>query len=203
MAIVSPISACGAIVPLSVALARGAVPPPLALAGMALAFMGTICATLAPSHSGAPSEHQPHMWRAALRQSGAGYGVGAALGFGIFFLALAQGASTGTSSLWVIAGARGCTAPLLALYAVVARQPVRVATRDLPGVVGAGLLDTAANTFYAFASTLGNLGLISVIAALYPVATVLLAFGLLRERLTSWQTAGVALALVGVGCMAV
>ena len=46
------------------------------------------------------------------------------------------------------------------------------------------------------------LSLVSVVASLYPVSTVLLARGFLHERLSRPQTVGVVTAFVGVGLIA-
>jgi drug/metabolite transporter (DMT)-like permease len=198
MAIVSPLSACGAIVPLGVALARGTLPDSLALLGMALAFCGAILATLTPTHGDGLSK----TLRASSKRSGAIYGIVAALGFGFFFVTLAQGTATGTSSLWVIVGARACTVPLLGIFCLVTRLPMLLRGLEIPGVTASGLLDTTANLGFALASTMGNLALVSILASLYPVTTILLALAILKEWLTPWQTAGVLLALMGIGFMA-
>ena len=57
-------------------------------------------------------------------------------------------------------------------------------------MVGVGLLDNLANLTFALAGQTGLLALISVVGALYPVATVLLAWTFLRERLTWSQWVG-------------
>jgi drug/metabolite transporter (DMT)-like permease len=68
-------------------------------------------------------------------------------------------------------------------------------------VVLAGVLDTTANVLFAYASTLGNLGVVGVLGSLYPVATVLLARFVLAERLSGLQAVGVLLALAGVALL--
>jgi drug/metabolite transporter (DMT)-like permease len=73
--------------------------------------------------------------------------------------------------------------------------------RDLKviaGLAGIGLLDTAANTAFALATTNGLLSLVAVLGGLFPVVTVALAYFLLHERLARPQRIGVVLALVGV-----
>jgi drug/metabolite transporter (DMT)-like permease len=67
------------------------------------------------------------------------------------------------------------------------------------GLVAIGILDTAGNALYAAASsTHGLISVVSVLASLYPVVTVLLARLLLGERVQRTQDAGVVVALVGV-----
>ena len=63
---------------------------------------------------------------------------------------------------------------------------------------GVGLLDTAANGFFAFATTHGLLSLVAIVGSLYPVVTVVLAYTLLHERIARHQRMGVVAALAGV-----
>jgi drug/metabolite transporter (DMT)-like permease len=65
------------------------------------------------------------------------------------------------------------------------------------------VLDTGANLTFALAAGAGGLlTLNAVVASLYPVTTVLLARGVLGERLTSLQLGGVVVALAGVALIA-
>jgi drug/metabolite transporter (DMT)-like permease len=66
--------------------------------------------------------------------------------------------------------------------------------------VGAG--DAAANGAFAWSSTLGLLSVTSVLGSLYPVATLLLARIVLKERLTRLQLVGVGGALCGIVLLA-
>lgn len=65
-----------------------------------------------------------------------------------------------------------------------------------PAIVGAGLLDATANMAVIIGLRLGDLAVVSVLTALYPAGTILLAAALLRERVTKVQLVGLGLALV-------
>ncbi len=68
-----------------------------------------------------------------------------------------------------------------------------------PGLIAIGFLDTGGNALFAAASSRhGLLSVVSVLASLYPVVTVLLARLMLGERVQRTQDAGVLLVLVGV-----
>jgi drug/metabolite transporter (DMT)-like permease len=73
---------------------------------------------------------------------------------------------------------------------------------DLPRLAPVGLTDLGASVAYALATIHGLLTLAAVLAALYPVVSVLLARVGLGERLDRGHAIGVLLALVGVCLMA-
>ena len=80
----------------------------------------------------------------------------------------------------------------------------RVSRASWPFVLVAGLLDCAANSFYITALSHGTFTWVAAISSMYPVATVLLARAVLKERLASVQVAGLGLAagalvLIAVG----
>jgi drug/metabolite transporter (DMT)-like permease len=60
--------------------------------------------------------------------------------------------------------------------------------------VGCGVLDASANVFYVLALDHGLLSVVSVLTALYPAGTVLLARYVLGERLSTVQRAGLGVA---------
>ena len=60
----------------------------------------------------------------------------------------------------------------------------------------------AAVIAFYYATKHGLLSVTSVITALYPASTVLLAAVLLHERVTKWQGVGLALAAVAVSLVA-
>jgi drug/metabolite transporter (DMT)-like permease len=63
------------------------------------------------------------------------------------------------------------------------------------------MLDVGGLVLYSAAASTGPLGLTSVVASLYPVVTVVLAYVLLKERLAPRQRLGAAAALLGTALM--
>src|SRR4029453_6653804 len=141
--------------------------------------------------------------------------LGAALGFGLFYVFVDAGtagvASAGVmgtggsqrSPLWGIAGARAGSLLVLSMIALVGRRSaLRWPGRRIGSVALVGVGDTGANLLFAYAAASGNLAVVGVLGSLYPIATVVLARWLLGERLSGGQNAGVVLALTGVGLLA-
>ena len=192
MSVVSPIAACGALVPFVLSLATGERPSPIALAGALAALGGAVLASLEERRAAAAS---PERARAVV------LAVVAAIALGLFVYFLGLGSRQG-DPLSTLVGARvGSLAVLLGVAAVL-RAPVSIARSSIAAVAAVGLADVSANALFAVASTHGLLALVSVLGSLYPVVTVLLAHVLLGERLTRAQRAGVALALGGVAVIA-
>ena len=81
------------------------------------------------------------------------------------------------------------------------------ARHPIPGsralTAAAGALDAQANVLYLLAVREGLVSVVSVLAALYPVSTVILARVVLHERFHRVQVAGMALALPAAVLMAV
>ncbi len=91
----------------------------------------------------------------------------------------------------------------------VARRPrttaVAAARGWRPGLwlaVGVGLLDSVANALILFGLRVGELSVMSVLTAMYPAGTILLAATVLRERIAPVQWAGLVLALAAAGMLA-
>lgn len=68
--------------------------------------------------------------------------------------------------------------------------------------VACGVVDAAANVLMLIALRLGDLSIVSVLTAMYPAGTILLAAIVLRERIAAVQWIGLALALVAGGMFA-
>jgi drug/metabolite transporter (DMT)-like permease len=190
MSVVSPIAACGAVVPFAISLASGERPRGLAVAGAAAALVGAVLASAEERRS-----ESPERARAVV------LALGSALALGVFVYFLGLGSREG-DALSTLVGARVGSLTCLTLGALAFKAPLRLRRRDLAPVAAVGLLDVGANALFAVASGRGLLAIVSVLGSLYPVATVLLAHVLLGERLTRTQQAGVAVALAGVALIA-
>jgi drug/metabolite transporter (DMT)-like permease len=191
MSIVSPVVACGAIVPFAISLATGERPSALALAGAVVAFGGAVLASVEERR--APAKE---------RRQAIALAVAAAAALGLFTYFLGLGSRQG-SGLDTLVGARVGSLTLLVALTVATRATFRVPRRGLLPVAAVGLADVSANALFAAASQRGLLALTSVLGSLYPVTTVLLAHAVLGERLTRLQRAGVGLALAGVAALSV
>lgn len=191
MGIVAPIAAMSIAVPVTVGFLHGDRPTPVQIAGMIMAAGGAVLAATAPD----PADGKR---RAA---EGLTYAILAAVFLGGLLTCL--DAVGDRSAVWSAFTVRLSSVPLLAIAALVARtSPRLLSRRDLAILIGVGAVDNAANILFSFAASRGLLALVSVMAALVPVVTVLLAWFVLRERLTRHQVVGVVIALAGVASIA-
>jgi uncharacterized membrane protein len=189
MGVVAPISACAAVVPVVVGLATGDRPAAIQLAGLALAISGVV---LASREEGAAIGGKT--------ARGAGLAVISALGFGFFFLGIDRAADADLG--WALLVNRITGVALLAAAALVLRPPIRAGRRDVPALLLVGALDVGANVLFGLAATEGLVSLVSVVASLYPLTTVMLAAVVLHERPHRLAQVGVAAALLGVALIA-
>jgi drug/metabolite transporter (DMT)-like permease len=190
ISIVAPVAATGAAIPVVVGIARGDDPSALQLLGFPLAIGGAALAA---------REREGKLGRARLA-AGVPWAVVAAVGFGAYFVPMH--AASEHDFLWAALVFRATVAVLVLLALVVVRPRVRAARGDLATIACIGVLDSAGNTLFAASAGEGLVSVVSVLASLYPVVTVALAWLWLRERIDRVQTAGVAVALAGVGLVA-
>jgi drug/metabolite transporter (DMT)-like permease len=186
MGVVAPISALSPIVPLVVGIARGERPSPLQLGGMGVALAGVTILSREPGN----------------RRTAAGVGLAlvAAAGFGMYFVFLDEAAEA--SVPWAVTIARATAATLAVAGALRVSAPLRPPRTLLPALVAVGLADVGANVLFGLASTRGLLAVVSVLASLYPVVTVVLARLVLGERLAASQRLGGAAAIGGAALVA-
>ena len=190
MAVVAPISATAAAIPVVVGVATGDRPSAIQAVGLVLALVGVVLASREEPGGGG--------FQAPTRvATGAGLALVAAAGFGCFFLAMDK-ASDG-DVFWAILVNRVTGVTLLAAAALALRPRLGVGVDGGRALLAVGVLDISANTLYALASTEGLVSIVAVLSSLYPVTVIVLARFVLHERVRRVQLAGAALALLGVG----
>ena len=130
-----------------------------------------------------------------LSRTALGLAILAGLGFGGFFILIAQvGAGAVFAPLLVARFVSLITALALLL---VNRLPLPAPLAS-PVALLAGILDTGGNVFDVLAQQFTRLDVAAVLASLYPATTVLLAYLILKEKVGPLQWLGVALCLASV-----
>jgi len=176
MSLVAPISAVlSAAIPAVAGAAQAGSPPPMAIAGFALAALGVWMVSRTQDAGGSPL--------------GLGLAVLSGIGFGVFLLAISQ-VGHGTV-LWALAAARASSFILTLALALASRSRIPSLTA-LPFIALSGVLDPAGNVLFVLASAAGRLDVAAVLSSLYPVSTVVLSVTLLHERLGRFRAAGIA-----------
>lgn len=195
MSIVAPISATGVMLPVIVGLASGDSMTVVIGVGMATAIAGVLMASREEveelrGHGAGGTNGSPNRLAILLA-------LGAAVGFGTYFV-FADVAADG-SVLWLLAAGRFVALPFILVLMVRSGAPLVPGRTDAWQLGLIGCADLVATALYGLATREGDLSIVAVVGSLYPVVTVLLARGVLKERISRLQAAGVALALLGVG----
>jgi drug/metabolite transporter (DMT)-like permease len=152
-------------------------------------------AALAQSASSALS------WRAIVGQPGVTEALFSGVGFGLFFVFISRASEI--AGYWPLVSARGVSVVMFTLIALASSGAMLPERGSRMPVVLAGLLDAAAVIFFVMSTRVGLLSVGVVLAALYPVVTVLLARIITKEKIRPQQMLGVGLALCAVGLLAV
>lgn len=192
-------------IPVVVSVAKGQSLPPLAWFAVALAFFATILIS-APSNT---SSGKPPVTRISLRGGSLALISGVTLGLSVVLL------DTAPSNSGVFPAFMDIVVGLLILIPLVTIRRFRESDNWLHGApkvfsvvhverAGAGILILSAvsgvllaagNILLVIALHSGNLAVVAVLISLYPLATVFLAWAVLKERMSLVQVAGVVLAL--------
>ena len=203
MSILSPLTAVvSAIVPLTAGLIRGEQLGTLGLVAIGLALVAVGLVGFVPEKGAV----RPSL-KGILMAIGSGAGIGA-------FLIIID-LTPDDSGLVPLVANRAVNAALMfgavAVIALVARA--RRGSADavtappvwrtaLALAIGCGILDILANIGLLIGLRLGELSVLSVLIALYPAGTIILAAIVLRERIAPVQYAGLALALTASAMLA-
>lgn len=186
MGVVSPISSLGAIVPVISALIGGEQLSRGRWIGVVIALAGAFCAS-------GPEISQGFPLKPVVMAFGAAFSFGTCLTL--------MGVGSHSSALMTMVTMRATTALFTIGLAIKFRTTGGFSLIDAPSLIFIGVADFLANFTLGLATQHGLVSLVMVLGSLYPVATVLLAFKLLHERLHKVQYIGVFLAVAGVAIL--
>ena len=189
MGVVAPVAAMvTAVLPVTVGIFSEGVPPRQQIAGFGLALVAVWFLARDGSN-------------ASVRLKELALPVAAGIGFGFFFILIDL--TTSTAVVWPLISARIVSLTTLSVFAIVRRYDLVPARDQFPVIAMAGIFDTGGNAFFALATHLGRLDIATMLSSLYPAATVLLAWFILKERLVRRQWVGVGAALCALVLIAV
>ena len=160
----------------------------------------SVAAPGAPTVAGAQSS-SPLSWRAIVGQPGVTESLFSGVGFGLFFVFIYRASES--AGHWPLVSARGVSVVMFTMIALASSGAILPERGSRLPVVLAGLLDAAAAIFFVMSTRAGLLSVGAVLAALYPVVTVLLARIITKEKIRRQQMLGLGLALCAVGLLAV
>lgn len=184
MGVVSPISSLSVLIPLFFALViKGDELSTPVMMGVIAAIIGGFLASGPELTSGLPI-------RPVL------LALGAALGFGSALTFMAIGSQQ--SSLLTMVTMRATTFFVSGAIFIKRGNLGGLSKKDIPLLAGIGIADFSANLLLGVATTKGLVSIAMVLGSLYPIATALLAYLFLHERLHKAQYLGVVLAVGGV-----
>ena len=183
MGVVSPISSLSTVIPLAYALITGDALSTITLIGVVIALVGVFCASGPELSQGLPLK--PLL-----------LALGAAAGFGLALTFIAIGSQS--SALLTMVSMRAATFFVTLSLAMKFRTTGNFSKKELPALIFIGAADLIANLLLGIACTKGLVSVAMVFGSLYPIATAVLAFKFLHERLHRVQYIGIALAVAGV-----
>ena len=183
MGVVSPISSLSTVIPLAYALITGDVLSAITLVGVAIALIGVFCASGPELSQGLPIK--PLL-----------LALGAAAGFGLALTFIAIGSQS--SALLTMVSMRATTFFVTISLAIKFKTTGNFDKKTMPLLIFIGAADFIANLLLGIATTKGLVSVAMVFGSLYPIATAVLAYKFLRERLQRVQYVGIALAVAGV-----
>jgi drug/metabolite transporter (DMT)-like permease len=187
-AVVSPTAAVvGVVLPVAVGALTAGLPASLKILGMIAGILGIWIVTRGSSPSAGGS------------RNGLTLGIIAGIGFGGFFICMAQVPREAVFAPLVVAKA---VAAGFAVVVLLVRRVDLPSPRANPVALAAGLLDAAGNVFYLVAAHLTRLDFAALISSMAPAVTVVLAGVFSRQHVSRVQWLGVLLCIAGVALIA-
>lgn len=186
MGIVAPIGSLGVLVPLTYGYLAGEMPTAFQNIGIGLAIIGVVLAS-GPEFRG-DAQVKPVILAF----------ISAAM-FGFTVLFMARGGELNPAGTVVMM--RVAQVSVMVSIALILRTFGGLKKTDVPLLALTGSLDAVANVLFTTAAGLGLISVVSVLGSLFPVATALLAWWFLKERLLPIQYLGIVVTMAGVAAI--
>lgn len=190
MSVAAPVSALTAgALPVMVGIFNEGFPPVTVLAGLLVALLA--------------------IWLVAREENGSvdfnWASIRAPLVSGVFFALffILTDRVQGSSALWFVVYLRISAIATLVTIALFKKVSLRPPLEIWYFLIYIGIFDMLGNLFFVLASRAGRLDVSSVLASLYPGATVVLAWIFLKEHISKWQRVGIVCALVAIILIAI
>ena len=189
MSIAAPVSALfAALLPVAVGLFTQGLPTVYQLAGFVFALAAVWLTSQGHSDEKFQLRHLADLRLPIL----------AGVGFGSYFIFVHYAAKDSGSVLWTMIVSRVAGTLLLWLVVLARRETFSVPREAWLVVFFNATLDLAGNFFYILASQVGRLDVSAVLSSLFPGSTIILAWIVLKERITRMQAIGILLALTAI-----
>lgn len=200
MSILSPLGALvSAAVPVTWAALCGTQLAPLGYLAILIGLVAIVLVGFVPEQN-------------AVRPSARGLALAVGSGFGIgLFMIFIDQAPTDAGLIPLVANRAVTTLVLAAIIGVMALRGTASSPENSSMLswraafwiaLGTGLVDTTANGLLIAGFQTGELSVMSVLTAMYPAGTVILAAIFLKERVAPWQAIGLVLAIAAAGMLA-
>ncbi len=192
MSVVAPISGVlSAVVPVMAGIVLQGLPGPAAVLGIVLALVAVILVSSVPGTSADPS-----LGRIRGVPADVPIAIVAGTALGLLNLVISRLSPGSVFAPLVIT--RLVEALLIGSVILAIRRPWRVPRGIWPLVLIAGGLDMAGNGLFVLAAQAGRLDIAAILSSLYPVATLILAAAVLKERIAGIHAVGVVVAVAAI-----
>ena len=194
MGVMSPVTAASStFVPIAMGLLVGEKLSWIAWSGIGIAILSVILVSMETSPTGG---------RLVISGKGLALAIASGLLIGTFLSLV--GLASSVNGMWPLVFARFISSVLVLGYFISKKSEKFKTGYDsklFALVIISGALDATANAVFVVATFDGYLSITAVIASLYPAATVILATAFLKEKLTSIQFVGIAMAFFSAGIL--
>lgn len=120
----------------------------------------------------------------------------AGAGFGLFFIGI--GEASKSAVFWPLVASKTVSIGVMTVLMSLRKTELPVTRATWSLIILAGILDVAGNGLFALAAHTGRLDISATLGSMYPAATVLLAYAILKEPLHPNHWIGLATALMAL-----